>query len=67
MNYSLNDLNQHAIGLIFAGLGKLPYEDSYQLIAHLNGQLQQQAKAAAKTPAPELHDVAGDADDLIKE
>lgn len=68
MNYSLNDLPPIAINMIFAGLGKLPYEDSHQLIAHLAGQMRLQDEAAQKpkTNVPENFDIAGDADELIR-
>ncbi|CAN5124828.1 hypothetical protein BH09BAC1_BH09BAC1_10970 [soil metagenome] len=43
------------VSLIFKGLGKLPFEEVFEVIGSINSQVNQQVKAGNQPPATENH------------
>ncbi len=44
-------LSIEEVSLLFKGLGKLPFEEVYELIGNINSQVNQQVKAGNEPPA----------------
>lgn len=45
------NLTIEEVSLLFKGLGKLPFEEVYELIGSINSQVNQQVKAGSEPPA----------------